>query len=174
MNGVYANVTESIVKLVKAVEDLAIPLSAIEASGKFEKAKGTIQKYWDVIQEKTQKVPNVLRFSDGDGNSWAAWPEPQPMDSFSKNLNPDIVCPCPATEAALSYLWTCSSIQKAFDRRHEFQLSDSAAYLLNNIKRICKPDYDPTDEDILRTRVTTMGIVNIEFAFQNWTVSRKN
>ena len=158
------------VHLINAVEVFDHLISSNEAN-EFEKAKGTIKNYWDIIQEKTKNVKKTMCFSDEDGNSWAVWPEPLPMDSFSENLDPDTVCPCPATEDALSYLWSCSSIQRAVERRHEIQLSDSAVYLLNNIQRICRQDYEPTDEDVLRARVKTVGIVKIQFAFKNLTVS---
>ena len=42
--------------LVKAVEELDISQSGNEEAVKFEDAKGTVTKYWDVIQAKTQKV----------------------------------------------------------------------------------------------------------------------
>ena len=164
--------------LVSAVEDLDIPLSGNEEVVKFEEAKATVTKYWDAIQAKTQKVPKRMCFSVGDGNDQTLMnpaTTPLPMASSSENLSdPDTVCPCPATEDALSYLWSCPSIQKAYERRHEIQLSDSAAYFLNDLDRVCNHDYEPTDEDVLRTRVRTVGIVKIEFAFRHLTVSKND
>ena len=80
---------------------------------------------------------------------------------------------CPPMEVinSLKYLWSTSSIQKAYERRNEFQLIDSASYFLDDLDRICRSDYDPKDEDILRTRVRTTGIVKIEFEFRHLTVS---
>ena len=162
--------------LVNAIEDLDIPLSGNEEVVKFEEAKATVTKYWDVIQAKTKTVPKRMCFSVGDGNDQTLMnpaTTPLPMASSSENLSdPDTACPCPATEDALSYLWSCPSIQKAYERRHEIQLSDSAAYFLNDLDRVCNHDYEPTDEDVLRTRVRTVGIVKIEFAFRHLTVSK--
>ena len=55
-SGIYCIITESILNLVKAVEELDISQSGNEEAVKFEDAKGTVTKYWDVIQAKTQKV----------------------------------------------------------------------------------------------------------------------
>ena len=44
-----------------------------------------------------------------------------------------------------------------------FQLCDSAPYFLNNAMRLASPDYLPTDEDILRARSITSGIVVVPF-----------
>jgi len=43
-------------------------------------------------------------------------------------------------------------------RRSEFQLNDSAEYFFENVERTTRPNYVPTDDDILRCRVKTTGI----------------
>ncbi|CAK5278873.1 unnamed protein product [Mycena citricolor] len=45
----------------------------------------------------------------------------------------------------------------------EFQLNDSAVYYFNAIDRMSTPDYLPTDQDILRSRVKTTGITETTF-----------
>ena len=59
----------------------------------------------------------------------------------------------------------------AYERRNEFQLMDSASYFLNDLDRVCAPDFEPTDDDVLRVRVRTTGIVKIEFEFRDMIVS---
>ncbi|KAL0491006.1 guanine nucleotide-binding protein alpha subunit [Acrasis kona] len=63
----------------------------------------------------------------------------------------------------LRLLWLDPSIQAAYRKRHLFQLDESAPYYMKNIERISKEDYLPTQEDVLRTRVKTTGIVEMEF-----------
>lgn len=63
----------------------------------------------------------------------------------------------------LSVLWKDPAIQKCIGRRKEFQLIDSCAYLFENLERIKKLDYTPTEEDILNCRSKTTGITEIEF-----------
>lgn len=57
-----------------------------------------------------------------------------------------------------SNLW-----KKALSRKSEFYLPDSATYFFENIDRILAPEYIPTPEDILRTRIRTMGIYELSF-----------
>ncbi|KAJ8259802.1 hypothetical protein GJAV_G00173610 [Gymnothorax javanicus] len=63
-------------------------------------------------------------------------------------------------------LWADSGVQGCFTRAREYQLNDSAAYYLNDLDRISKPDYVPTQQDVLRTRVKTTGIVETHFTFK--------
>ena len=56
--------------------------------------------------------------------------------------------------------------QHCFSRSREYQLNDSAAYYLNQLDRIASPHYVPTQQDVLRTRVKTTGIIETQFTFK--------
>lgn len=60
-------------------------------------------------------------------------------------------------------LWADAGVQQSFSRSREYQLNDSAAYYLNSLDRISQPNYIPLQEDVLRTRVKTTGIVETHF-----------
>ncbi|EYC34182.1 g-protein alpha subunit [Ancylostoma duodenale] len=60
-------------------------------------------------------------------------------------------------------LWEDSGIQECYDRRREYQLTDSAKYYLSDLRRLAVPDYLPTEQDILRVRVPTTGIIEYPF-----------
>ena len=45
-------------------------------------------------------------------------------------------------------------------------MNDSAGYFLESLDRISRPDYVPTEQDVLRTRVRTTGIVEIQFFYK--------
>lgn len=65
---------------------------------------------------------------------------------------------------ALMILWADQGVQEAFSRNGaEYHLNDSAQYYLDSLSRICSPSYDPSDQDILRSRVKTTGIVETTF-----------
>ncbi|VDK55509.1 unnamed protein product [Anisakis simplex] len=70
----------------------------------------------------------------------------------SQPLTPDIY-------DALKNLWNDRSVQKAFTRRSEYQMGDSVAYFMEHLDRIYAPNYRPTVQDILHTRVPTAGVV---------------
>ncbi|KAJ8041779.1 Guanine nucleotide-binding protein G(o) subunit alpha [Holothuria leucospilota] len=69
--------------------------------------------------------------------------------------------------AALIRLWKDPGIQEVFARSREYQLTDSAKYFLDSLERIGDPNYLPNEQDILRTRVKTTGIVETHFTFRN-------
>ncbi|XP_073706878.1 guanine nucleotide binding protein (G protein), alpha activating activity polypeptide O, a isoform X3 [Garra rufa] len=73
----------------------------------------------------------------------------------------------PELLSAMIRLWSDSGIQECFSRAREYQLNDSAQYYLDSLDRIGAADYQPTEQDILRTRVKTTGIVETHFTFKN-------
>ncbi|XP_037717458.1 G protein alpha q subunit isoform X5 [Drosophila suzukii] len=64
---------------------------------------------------------------------------------------------------AIKTLWDDAGIQECYDRRREYQLTDSAKYYLSDLARIELADYLPTEQDILRARVPTTGILEYPF-----------
>ncbi|KAF6774010.1 hypothetical protein AHF37_06136 [Paragonimus kellicotti] len=64
---------------------------------------------------------------------------------------------------AIRQLWADAGMKECFERRREFQLTDSSKYYLDNFDLIAAPDYLPTLQDILRVRVPTTGIVEYPF-----------
>ena len=71
--------------------------------------------------------------------------------------------------AAIAALWADSGVQSCFRRSNEYQLNDSAEYYFNSIDRISQPDYVPTQQDVLRSRVRTTGILETSFKYKDIT-----
>eukprot|EP00462_Mataza_sp_D1_P015951 CAMPEP_0175150206 /NCGR_PEP_ID=MMETSP0087-20121206/17731_1 /TAXON_ID=136419 /ORGANISM="Unknown Unknown, Strain D1" /LENGTH=347 /DNA_ID=CAMNT_0016436105 /DNA_START=1 /DNA_END=1044 /DNA_ORIENTATION=+ len=68
----------------------------------------------------------------------------------------------------LAHLWANPSLQKVLkERSSEFTFPDSGGYFLKETSRCFAPDYLPSDQDILRTRLATIGIIETDF----WTNS---
>ncbi|XP_075899792.1 guanine nucleotide-binding protein subunit alpha-14-like [Nelusetta ayraudi] len=68
---------------------------------------------------------------------------------------------------AIKLVWSDHGIQSCYERRREFQLSDSSKYYLSDLERISAASYIPSQQDILRVRVATTGIVEYPFDLQN-------
>ncbi|CDQ77918.1 guanine nucleotide-binding protein G(q) subunit alpha-like isoform X1 [Oncorhynchus nerka] len=68
---------------------------------------------------------------------------------------------------AIKSLWNDPGIQECYDRKREYQLSDSAKYYLNSLDRIAESSYVPTQQDVLRVRVPTTGIIEYPFDLQS-------
>jgi len=60
-------------------------------------------------------------------------------------------------------LWDDEGIRHTFNNRAKFQLTDSAPYYFGKIDEIAKDDYIPNEQDVLRSRVRTTGIVENAF-----------
>lgn len=68
---------------------------------------------------------------------------------------------------SLRTLWTDDGVQECFKRSREYQLNDSASYYLDALERLCQAEYVPTEQDVLRTRVKTTGIIETTFEYKN-------
>ncbi|RIA81730.1 guanine nucleotide binding protein, alpha subunit [Glomus cerebriforme] len=64
---------------------------------------------------------------------------------------------------AIKCLWADQGVLECFSRSREYQLNDSAKYYFDSIDNISNPDYLPTDQDVLRSRVKTTGITETTF-----------
>ncbi|KAI7851753.1 guanine nucleotide-binding protein subunit alpha [Circinella umbellata] len=75
----------------------------------------------------------------------------------------------PEVTQAVRALWKDSNLQQVFERSREYQLNDSAKYYFDSIDRIGDPNYVPTDQDVLRSRVKTTGITETTFVIGDLT-----
>ena len=64
-------------------------------------------------------------------------------------------------------LWADARIQATFNMRSKFQLPDSASYYFDKVDAIVADGYQPTNDDILRSRVRTSGIVEENYTIEN-------
>jgi len=69
----------------------------------------------------------------------------------------------PEIVSNIKTLWADSAIQATYNFRSKFQLNDSAQYFLDKVEEVSKVAYIPSEQDILRVRVRTTGIVENDF-----------
>jgi len=67
---------------------------------------------------------------------------------------------------AIKRLWADPGIQATFAKSSNFQLGDSTKYFMDRIDLLASPHYVPDDQDLLRSRAGTTGIVEKEFLIQ--------
>ncbi|KAI8336111.1 G-alpha protein [Chlamydoabsidia padenii] len=70
---------------------------------------------------------------------------------------------------AIACLWEDKGVKSCISRSNEFQLNDSARYYFDSITRIGGQQYVPSDQDVLRSRVKTIGITETTFVIDNMT-----
>ncbi|KAM4616251.1 guanine nucleotide-binding protein subunit alpha-14-like isoform 1-T1 [Polymixia lowei] len=73
----------------------------------------------------------------------------------------------PSLAVGIKSLWEDAGVQECYERRREYQLSDSTKYYLSEMDRISEPSYLPDLQDILRVRVPTTGIIEYPFDMEN-------
>lgn len=76
----------------------------------------------------------------------------------------------PADLEDMKVIWHDDGINQALVRRAEFQLPDSCEYFFTCMDRILENNYVPQDQDILRCRVQTTGIVETTFSYKKQTI----
>ncbi|KAK0067622.1 guanine nucleotide-binding protein G(s) subunit alpha [Biomphalaria pfeifferi] len=64
-------------------------------------------------------------------------------------------------------LWLDQGIQECFIKTSHYQLLDCAQYFLEKIDELRASEYTPSDQDILRCRVVTSSIQQIEFTVRD-------
>jgi len=63
----------------------------------------------------------------------------------------------------IAKLWLTRPIQEAYKQRARFQLVECAAFFLTRCESVLAEGYLPTDNDVVRCRVRTTGIVEHQF-----------
>ena len=81
---------------------------------------------------------------------------------FSSSLKPGSPIPSDVGEK-MKLLWKDGGYQECLKRAPEYHLSDSAPYYFQRMKEILDPSYIPNEQDVLRSRVPTTGIVETTF-----------
>lgn len=76
-------------------------------------------------------------------------------------------CLTPDVGEHLHALWHDAGIRETYKNRHMFQLADNFNFFFDRVKEISDPDYIPTEDDVLRCRIRTTGIVEQDFDISN-------
>ncbi|CCA73250.1 related to guanine nucleotide-binding protein alpha-2 subunit [Serendipita indica DSM 11827] len=71
----------------------------------------------------------------------------------------------------LQRLWNDVDVQKAFRIGQQFALPDNMTYFFGSLPRLFNTSYTPTEQDILHSRVTTLGVTETQFVLSNRTIS---
>jgi len=101
------------------------------------------------------KVLNIP-FGGAEGEEAANKITSLPADG-NADITPDLV-------GHFMTMYKDSGVDQAIERAPEYQLNDSTRYFWERTDEILRSDYLPTEQDVLRARVRTTGIVQQNFA----------
>lgn len=74
---------------------------------------------------------------------------------------------CPELSSAIKRLWQDSGVQECFHKTQQYHLNNSVSYFFNNLDRICRDDYIPTEHDVLRASCRTPGVTEMQFTIRD-------
>jgi len=144
---VFRNIFDNITALVEACEAFDKKQKTGEETGKWS------SQAFEISDSNKEAVKRVLQVS---------------MEEYlrdeSRGLPKEIV-------QDIKSLWIDPAIQATYARSSEYQLSDSTEYFFSILDKVAQENYVPTQEDILRVRVKTTGINEIEFAIGRYQFS---
>jgi len=63
-------------------------------------------------------------------------------------------------------LWRDEGIQHTYSQRSKFQLMDSTSYFFERLREVAAEEYIPSEDDLMRVRVRTTGIVETTFVIR--------
>ncbi|ORX63179.1 G-protein alpha subunit [Hesseltinella vesiculosa] len=113
--------------------------------------------------ESVQTLVNAIQkfdlsFEDQDNNIHAGRVLSYQVPADPRfELDPELV-------VSIQYVWQDPVVAQCIEMHgNQFYLMDSAAYFFDDIQRISRPDYLPTEQDVLRARQKTTGITEIKF-----------
>ena len=96
-----------------------------------------------------------IAYGDGAGEEAGKVISAVPPDGNPDNIG-DLVAP-------LKTLYADKGVIEAIERANEYQLNDSTRYFWERAEEICSSSYMPSEQDVLRARVRTTGIVQQNF-----------
>jgi len=108
------------------------------------------------VMDGMQKLK--IEFKSDDGKAAAEALRKVPADG-----NPSDGTPLTSYVKFLKDMFADAGCVEAIERAAEYQLNDSTIYFWERAEAICSPDYAPTEQDVLRARVRTTGIVQQNF-----------
>ena len=152
---VYSNTIQSIIAIVKAMKQL--DLKFVDKS-----LEETSQELFSIAQEGWAGSDDDALFTpELSGTIRRLWNDPGAQESFSRRREYQL------NDSAEYRLLKISEVSKVLYLTLKFTLFLTNFYFLNSLDRLTNKNYVPSQDDVLRTRVKTTGIVEIRFHFKD-------
>lgn len=112
----------------------------------------------------------LIKGAEEVGESIQCKTEAELVLKLTSNMGEDMadISNVPALDAettkAIETLWKDAGVQAALKKSNKFQLLDSTAFFLDALSRIAADDYVPTNEDVLKARTRTVGVIETKIS----------
>ncbi|KAF9002158.1 heterotrimeric GTP-binding alpha subunit [Cyathus striatus] len=117
---------------------------------------------------QSQALRDLRRIRLGLGSGWKAMlngsrrTSVEPAGRTILNHENDPTTVLAAQRGDIEELWTDPGVREVL-RKRGVKLESSPGFFMNDIARIATPDYKPTDSDIIRARIRTVGVEEHHF-----------
>ncbi|KAG6889694.1 hypothetical protein C0995_015442 [Termitomyces sp. Mi166 len=125
----------------------------------------------------------LQEFSINSNNGWksalvklrpmrTARPEVGEDQRKAQDVEDDIAEVLDASKDDIKALWEDPVVTEMLTRR-KARIEDSPGFFLNDAERIASRNYQPTDDDVIRARLRTLGVQEYRFVFDSGTLLLK-
>ncbi|KAF9481633.1 G-alpha-domain-containing protein [Pholiota conissans] len=115
-------------------------------------------------QENGNGYPNGSVNGSANGNSSPS--ESTMVNKFIRDTEEEIMEMIAACREDIKELWEDDIVGEMLSRR-KVRLEDAPGFFINDADRIARQDYQPTDDDVIRARLRTLGIQEYRFIFDH-------
>ncbi|KAF8999848.1 guanine nucleotide binding protein, alpha subunit [Cyathus striatus] len=113
---------------------------------------------WKTALNKFRTLRSDARSENGAINGIAA--------EKAKQFDDDVAETLAECREDIKELWDDSTIQELLSRR-KIRLEDSPGFFIGDAERIAMKNYQPTDDDVIRARLRTLGVQEYRFIFDH-------
>jgi GTPase SAR1 family protein len=111
-----------------------------------------------------ETMQTLLRWAEGQGEDLPddvidAATSISSLNAFNCDYNQEVA-------DALESLWATPAVQTAFRHKDETVIPDHMDYFFDQVQAIMAEGYSPTDDDILRARIRSIGIDSVGFEIE--------
>ncbi|THV03493.1 G-alpha-domain-containing protein [Dendrothele bispora CBS 962.96] len=122
--------------------------------------------------------PALQEFSINSSNGWKSALEkikgmrhPRPDETEGslrkvKDVDDEIAEVIAGCKDDIKAIWEDSTVRELLNRS-KVRLEDTAGFFLNDVDRIAATNYQPSDDDVVRARLRTLGVQEYKFIFEN-------
>ena len=161
---IYLNIVDAMVALIEGINQLSIKGLDVLVNNdggeeRINYLANKVLSYGSSIRYAIQRITQV--------NFEAIMPNGEVKYCLEESeVHFEEIMPNEEEKYCLKEMWSSQTLQEVYARRNELQVSDSTYHFMSSMDRIYGGEYIPTNEDILRARVKTTGVVRIEFTLQ--------
>ncbi|KAG5274580.1 hypothetical protein AALO_G00137870 [Alosa alosa] len=69
--------------------------------------------------------------------------------------------------ALIKSVWADAGIKACFERANMYDINDPTSYFMDDLERVCEPNYLPTEKDVLYSRLETTGTSEEQFNYKD-------